>query len=304
MQMKIAVTGATGFIGRYIVNRLTRQGHACRCWFRPASDRTGFEHPEQIQWIQGGLSDAAGADELVSGCDALIHGAFWRPGATFQGGEGDLVEFARVNILGSLALFAASREANLSRVVYISSCSVHDRILDDRPLDERHPLIALSHYGAHKAAIEKFVHSYGHGEGMPICALRPTGVYGQTHPMENSKWYAIVEQILRGDTVYCERGGKEVHAADVARAAELLLNVEGTSGEAYNCYDMYISQWDVAQLTKEISGSPSQIGGRQTFPKHEIVNAKIRSLGMEFGGRELFEDTISQMIAHARNQLS
>jgi nucleoside-diphosphate-sugar epimerase len=49
---------------------------------------------------------------------------------------------------------------------------VHDVILQDRPLDEAHPLWPKSHYGAHKAAIEKFVHSFGLGEGYAICSLR------------------------------------------------------------------------------------------------------------------------------------
>ena len=79
-------------------------------------------------------------------------------------------------------------------------------------------LWARSHYGAHKAAIEKFVHSYGLGMGYPICALRPTGVYGVMRPVEQSKWFDLVRAIVRGDDVDCQRGGKEVHAADVARA--------------------------------------------------------------------------------------
>ena len=62
-----------------------------------------------------------------------------------------------------------------------------------------------------KAAIEKFVHSYGYREGYPICALRPTGVYGLAHPAEDSKWFKIVQSVVRGETVTCDRGGKEVH---------------------------------------------------------------------------------------------
>ncbi len=53
----------------------------------------------------------------------------------------------------------------MPRFVFISTCAVHDVILADRPLDEAHPLWPKSHYGAHKAALEKFVHSYGLGQG-------------------------------------------------------------------------------------------------------------------------------------------
>ena len=44
--MRIGVTGATGFLGRYIVAHLVDQGHHCRCWYRPSSDRGGLEAPE------------------------------------------------------------------------------------------------------------------------------------------------------------------------------------------------------------------------------------------------------------------
>ena len=65
--------------------------------------------------------------------------------------------------MGSIRLIEAARQQQgLSGFVYLSTCAVHDKILNDRPLDEQHPLWAKSHYGAHKAAVEKFVHSFGH----------------------------------------------------------------------------------------------------------------------------------------------
>jgi nucleoside-diphosphate-sugar epimerase len=90
---------------------------------------------------------------------------------------------------------------------------------------------ATSHYGAHKAAIEQFVHSYGFGQGYPICALRPTGIYGVARPVASSKWFDLVEAVAHGQAVECRRGGKEVHAADVAKAVEILLSAEGVAGE-------------------------------------------------------------------------
>src|SRR5690606_26472436 len=147
--------------------------------------------------------------------------------------------------------------------VFISTCAVHEKILGDRPLDETHPLWATSHYGAHKAAIEQFVHSYGFGEGYPICALRPSGVYGLDHRPEESKWYDLVRDVVAGRDVDGNRGGKEVHAADVAKAVALLLNApqESIAGQAYSCCNMYISDWDVAQLAKDASGSKATIHG-------------------------------------------
>lgn len=305
--MRIAVTGATGFIGRYIVKHLTDLGHATRCWHRATSDRSGFdvagfEIPGNlVEWVSGQLDDAADTAALVADCDVVVHAALFRPGDGFRGAEGDMVEFVRQNVLGTVRLIESARAAGVQRFIQISTCAVHERILDDRPLDEAHPLWPLSHYGAHKAAIEAFVASYGLGEGYEICALRPTGVYGLTHPPEISKWFRLVKAVVRGETVECQRGGKEVHAADVARAVGVLLTADGIAGESFNCYDRYVSEYEIATLARRISGSTARIIGEAKQPKHQIETGKIRAHGMEFGGGPLLEKTVSQLIDVARH---
>jgi nucleoside-diphosphate-sugar epimerase len=63
--MLIAVTGATGFLGRYLVRHLSG-GDRLRCWHRPDSDRSGFESAAgPIDWSPGQLGDASAARELV-----------------------------------------------------------------------------------------------------------------------------------------------------------------------------------------------------------------------------------------------
>lgn len=296
--MHIAVTGATGFLGRYLVAHLAQQGHTCRCWYRPTSDRSGLSVPEhQLQWLPGELGELAAARALATGCDAVVHAALHHHGARFRGGEGDVVGFAETNIVGTLQLIEAARAAGVPRFVFISTCAVHEVIRDDRPLDETHPLWPTSHYGAHKAALEKFVHSYGLGEGYAICALRPTGIYGLAHPTENSRWFGLVRAVARGENVTCQGGGKEVHALDVARAVEILLKADGIAGQAYNCCDRYISEYDVATLAKRLTGSSSRILGQPGRPKHEIVTDKLRALGMRFGGQAFLESTLKQILA-------
>lgn len=302
--MRVALTGGTGFIGRYLVEHLTDQKHELRCWHRASSNRDGFEHVPGLRWIAGELGDRDSADELVAGCDAVIHSAYWRPGRAFRGAEGDPIEFVQKNIVGTLELIEASRKANVDRFVFISTCAVHEKILDDRPLDEAHPLWATTHYGAYKGAVEKFVHSYGLGHNYPICALRPTGVYGIARPVQDSKWFDLVAAVVRGERVECSRGGKEVHAADVARAAGILLTADGIAGEAFNCYDRYISELDVATLARELSGSDSEIVGEPKQPKHQIVTDKIQSLSMKFGGDELLRQTVQDLVKGVRANAS
>lgn len=299
--MKIAVTGATGFLGRHIVSRLAGAGHRLVCWRRPTSDIKHFPASipsGAISWIEGSLNDERAGRELVEGVDAVIHSALDHPSGGFRGEEGDVLEFVERNVMGSLRLIEQSRAAGVGRFVFISSCAVHDVILDDRPLDETHPTWSTNHYGAHKAAIETFVASFGLGGGFPITALRPTGIYGLAHPASASKWFGLVRDVVEGKPVECRRGGKEVHAADVARAVEILLNADEAAviGRMFNCYDRYISEYDVATTAQKISGARGEIRGGQTRPKHQIVTERLRSLGMEFGGTPLLERTIAELV--------
>ena len=215
-----------------------------------------------------------------------MHAALDHPGGGFRGEEGDLLAFAEANVMGTLRLIEAARNAGVGRFIFISTCAVHDRILPDRPLDETHPLWMSNHYGAHKAAIEAFVHSFGFGHGWPICALRPTGIYGLAHPARNSKWYSLVRDVAEGKPVECRRGGKEVHARDVARAVEILLSADTSriAGEAFNCYDRYVSDLEVATIARDLSGSEAEVRGEPTAPRNQIETGKLGALGMTYGG--------------------
>lgn len=294
--MLIAITGATGFVGRYLINALLADGHQLRCWYRSESSRAGIRSADDVQWVQGELADPQSSRSLVDGCDCLVHAALWKPGNRFQGAEGDIVEFAEKNVIGSLRLFRDAFDAGVRRVVYVSSCAVHDEILTDRPLDETHPVWPKSHYGAHKGAVEAFVSSYGRGESREICALRPTGIYGIDHPPESSKWFNLIRDVVAGKSVQCRGGGKEVHVGDVADAIKLLLTADGVAGEVYACYDQYISHRGVADLAKEISGSDASIQGEATKPKNQIDASKIKKLGMKFRGDAALRETIAELV--------
>ena len=299
--MKVAITGATGFLGHYLVRKMQAVGNDCRCWYRSEDRCYRTDHDSAVEWMPGELGNADACDQLIQGCDAVVHSGLHRSGSAFRGGEGNIEEFVRRNVLGSIQLIESARRHRVSRFVFISTCAVHEKILDDRPLDEAHPLWMTTHYGAHKAAVEQFVHSYGFGVGYPVCALRPTGIYGLHHQPQYSKWYDLVRQVVRGRTVDCVRGGKEVHAADVAEAVDILLHADNIAGEAYSCCDCYVSELQVARIAREISGSESRIHGELPAPKYQIVSDKLRDLGMTFGGEQRLAQTISELVETVRS---
>lgn len=294
--MRIAVTGATGFLGRYLIGRLLNDGHQIKAWYRtqPGSP----EDHDRVQWIRGEFGVLEQAHQLVDSVDAVIHAGLARRGPSFLDSGDDPLDYWHRNATGSLQLLEASYQAGVKRFIFISSGAVHDTVLPDRPLDETHPLLPSTLYGACKASVETLVHHYGSSGKMIAVTVRPPSIYGVADPVESSKWFDIVSAVCAGKDVLATGGSKAVHADDVAKAAVMLLEQDNSiAGETYNCCDRMISDFEVASIAKQVSGSTSVINGQPKTAKHEIVTVKIQSLGMRFGGEPLLKQTITELVS-------
>lgn len=84
----------------------------------------------------------------------------------------------------------------------------------------------------------------------------------------------------------------------MARAVTLLLGADEKkiAAQAFNCYDMYVAEQDVARIAKSICGSTGEIADLNRGPKHQIATGKIRALGMTFGGRKVLEQTVAEQV--------
>jgi hypothetical protein len=109
--------------------------------------------------------------------------------------------------------------------------------------------------------------------------------------------------VRRGERVESARGGKEVHALDVARAVELVLRAAArrVAGPSFNGCDRYVSEGQVAPIAKELTGSGSPASDLNRGPKHPIDTAKVRALGLTFGGEARRRRTVAELVeAHGR----
>jgi nucleoside-diphosphate-sugar epimerase len=146
--MKLAITGATGFIGTRLLDRSGQGVHAYR-----ALTRKAMPPRDGVTWIEGALDRPDSLSELVEGADAVIHIAGLLNGRT-------AAEFNAVNVEGTAAVVSAARTAGVRRFVHVSS------------LAARHPEISL--YGASKAKSEDVIC----GSGLDYAIARPPAVYG------------------------------------------------------------------------------------------------------------------------------
>jgi hypothetical protein len=101
-----------------------------------------------------------------------------------------------------------------------------------------------------------------------------------------------------GSTAPGATASKEVQALDVARAAESLLHADARriAGRSFNCYDRYVGEEQVARVAKELTGSATTASDLSRAPKHQIDTAKLRPLGMAFGGEALLRRTAQEPI--------
>lgn len=297
--MRVAVTGATGYVGRFIVSRLVEEGVRVRAWRRASSDLAGV--PGGIEWIDGELGSRPAAAALVEGADALVHAALAHVPGRYRGGEGgDLRSYLELNLGGGASLLATARAAGVGRCVVISSRAVFGAATAG-PISDDHPVCPDTHYGASKAALEALVRSWGVGEGWAIAALRPTGIYGVVEPVERSKWFALVGAALRRELV-APRAGAEVHGGDVAECVWRLLGADAAeiAGRAFNISDIVVSTHDIVRQVHRVAGISGPIPESPPAPSGVMSHEGMTRLGVTLGGRPLFEETVAALVAAVR----
>ena len=293
--MKIAITGGTGSVGGFVVDRLIADGHKVRVMARAPVSIAGIDIETHI----AELSPEADFTPLLKGADALIHMALDHVPGRYRRGEGDdLRHFLHTNLSGSLALLTTAQKLNVSRAVILSSRAVYGRQKEGTVLTEEMAVAPDTHYGAVKAALEAFASSLAHQDGWPVCALRPTGIYGVAASVEQSKWYCLVGDLLAGNPV-AARGGTEVHGRDVAAAISLLIDAptNAVAGQAFNCSDIYVSTRDIAAIVSSRSGQPVDLPERpEDTDRFNVMDcSKLIGLGMAFGGEDLFRKTVETL---------
>ena len=249
--MKILITGASGFIGSFIVEEALRQGFETWAVVRKSSSRS-FLQDERIHFIELNLSSEEQLKEQLKEhqFDYVVHAA----GVTKCLHKED---FFRINTEGTKNLVRAliALQMPLKRFVYISSLSIMGAIREEQPYqeiresDKAQPNTA---YGKSKIEAEEWLDTV---KGLPYVILRPTGVYG---PRERD--YFMIAKSIQAHTDFAV-GFKQqditfVYVTDVVQAVFLALE-KGQTGRRYFLSDGEVYQSSTfSDLIRKELGNP------------------------------------------------
>lgn len=191
---KVLVTGAGGFIGSHLVEKLAYNGASVTAFVRYNSRNDPgllrFLQPDlldQIKMIGGNLCDQSALREVVDGVQFIFHlGALISIPYSYVHPQ----EVVETNILGTTNILLAGRGAGVRRIIHTSSSEVYGSALR-APIDETHPLQGQSPYSASKIGADKIVESFHLAYDLPVVTVRPFNTYG---PRQSTR--AVIPTII------------------------------------------------------------------------------------------------------------
>ncbi|MBL7033872.1 MAG: SDR family NAD(P)-dependent oxidoreductase [Candidatus Delongbacteria bacterium] len=196
MTKKCLVTGAGGFIGSHLVERLTGAGWEVRAFVRynSRSHAGWLEHRDfGAELFRGDIRDATSVQEAVNGCDTVFHlAALIGIPYSYRNPQ----SYLQTNIQGTLNLLQAAGDAGCERVIITSTSEVYGSAREV-PQTEEHPLSAQSPYAASKIAADQLALAWHRSFELPVTVVRPFNTYG---PRQSARAVipAIMTQILSG----------------------------------------------------------------------------------------------------------
>ncbi|MDI3257365.1 MAG: GDP-mannose 4,6-dehydratase [Kyrpidia sp.] len=237
--VQVFVTGAAGFIGSHVTESLVRRGARVRPFIRYNSTRhLGWlahlapDVQKELDVVAGDLCDSEAVYRAMRGTDMVFHlGALISIPYSYAHPR----EVVETNVIGTLNVLTAARNAGVRRVIHTSTSEVYGTA-QYVPIDEHHPLQGQSPYSASKIAADKLAESFFCSYELPVVTVRPFNAYGPRQSLRAVIPTILVQALTRDRIQLGDLSTKrdftfvEDTAAGFVRAAE----VDHAVGEVFN----------------------------------------------------------------------
>jgi nucleoside-diphosphate-sugar epimerase len=266
-EMRVFLTGGTGFIGGHVARLLRERGDDVVCLVRDPAKAS--EHTELgFEVVSGDLADTTAIATGLKGADAAIHNA-----AIYEVGipKSEHKRMYEANVLGTEHVLRACLEAGTPRVVYVSTIgaygNTHGEIVDET---YQHPGESYtSYYEQTKTEAHQIARRLIDEEGLPCVIVQPGGVYG---PDDHSAIGKQMNDFLNGRMpmlAFPDLGMNMVHVEDVAAGVLLALD-KGKIGESYNLGGEITTM-------RGLIATLGDVAGRKP-PKRAVPTAMLKAL--------------------------
>jgi len=250
--VRILVTGATGFIGRHLVNALLKEDKYDIVVMYRNSEKVKELEKLGIETRYGDLSEIKTLDNITKDVDVVIHlAALMRFHAKWE-------KLYMQNVVATKIIAEDAMKNGVDYFIYTSSTEAIGPV-KTIPADETHPYNPDYTYGISKMMAEKILNKFHEENGFPVTILRPTGVYG---PGDLYVTYSVLKAIANGKMKYLPgKGDKYVHftyVEDVIQGfIKALENRSAAIGETFIiASDDYYTYKDAFTIMAELLGAP------------------------------------------------
>jgi len=255
--MRFLITGAAGFIGSHLANRLAREGHTVR-GVDDLSTGDPASLSEDIHFTRGDINDRPKLWTLLQEVDCVYHLA-----ARVLVPESVLYprEYNNVNVGGTVTLMEAMRDVGVRRVVFISSGAIYgDQLV--QPVNERAVPNPRSPYAVSKLAAEYYIRTIGELWGIETVCLRVFNAYGPRQPLPPVH-APVIPNFLR----------------QAAQNGTLVIDGDGSQTRDYVYVDDVVNAMVAAAIAPEINQHIINIGSGRDTSVRELVRLVLEVTG-------------------------
>jgi len=286
---RVLVTGAGGFIGSHLAERLVREGARVRAMVHyNAMGRRGWldssKVADDMEILPGDIRDRDSVQGAAGNVDMIFHLAAL---ITIPYSYLAPASYIETNIVGTMNVLQAARSLEVERVVHTSTSEVYGSA-QYVPIDEKHPLKGQSPYSASKIGADKMVEAFNLSLGLSTVTVRPFNAFG---PRQSARAIipTIISQCMKGSSVKLGHLYPTRDFNYVSNTVDAFL-LAGTSGKAvgqtFNSgFGKEISIGDLAVLIGQLMGKEIQIiteTQRERPPDSEVERLLAdNSLAME-----------------------